>query len=307
MAAVALVAGVAAGVCWRALAPSPNNHARIDDTAIPAEHLLSHAPGVRGFHVLVYADQPKQRIIQIDDAHYVKLADFTHEARERSVRSGVEVTDEDIRRLYCNYVDDLLDLREDQLTFLRWLVDAYGLNYVFDEGLWDDAVADFVKGAERLRNMKPTLSDVANAMRPLPRLAQESAQDRLRTVEREKTADKLLQRGIGYGAVGRLIIERPFVKVLPAEEHLAFDEGSAEIMAGINGEKAKRREAIIVSRLLAHKGCSVIVLGAGHDLSKEIRMQSHGNCDYVKVTPARFPSPPLRSLGETWPTLTLRP
>ena len=60
----------------------------------------------------------------------------------------------------------------------------------------------------------------------------------------------------------------------------------------------KAREAAIVRNLLEHGRCAVIVLGRGHDLSEEIRKQSGGRCEYLKVTPRNIPQP-----STDWPPI----
>lgn len=299
-AVAALIVGIVAGICWRALSPPPTAEKPIDDVRIPAERLLRYAPGVGNVRVLVYADDPKKRIIQIDDAHYIPLTDFAREARRASLRSGIKLADEEVRRLYCNHVDDLLDLRDDQLNLLRWLVDRYRLNCVFHEALCDESHAQFLTDVESFKVNKLSLDELADMMHQLPCAAQ-CAKYAAKVPKWERTVDRFLHIGFNNGPAGLLLLERPYVEVLAPEERVAMEEAYSELLAGNLGEKLKVREAIIVRRLLAHKGCSVIVLGAGHDLSSEVIDQSHGECEYVKVTPARFPSPPLWTVGGSWP------
>jgi hypothetical protein len=299
-AVAALVVGIALGAGWRGILPSKIERP-IDNARTPSECLLSGAPGVRDTKVLIYAERKRHRIIQIDDAHFVNLADFAQAAREASARSGLTTTDAEIRGLYCDYVDDLIDLRNDQFLLLRWLVDRHGLESVFCEGLPDEGVAPFLRSVGYLNRRRTTIVDLAETMRNLPRLADENGEYTVELQTCEKAVEALLDAGMYAGAIAQLVIERPFVKVLAVEDRVALEEAYSEITAGKRGEKNKFREAVIVKRLLARPGCSVVVLGAGHDLSAEIRKQSHGDCEYVKVTPARDPRPPLVAVGGDWP------
>jgi len=78
-------------------------------------------------------------------------------------------------------------------------------------------------------------------------------------------------------------------EVVPAEKEAAFI--AADPLAGdmhvFEGPANDAREATIVQRLLEGGPLSVIVLGATHDLSDEVR--AVGNCEYQRVFVAGFP------------------
>lgn len=154
-----------------------------------------------------------------------------------------DVTEEEIEAEYQAMLAIMLEVQENQLRLIRWLATKHGVRAIYLEGLTD---TDKDVYAETVRFVS--------------------------TGERAMFID----------AAGQALVGGDIESVLPAEDEAAFEAANSVADGGVKFDAAANdaREAAMVRRLAESGPLAVVVLGAGHDLSKHAKNQS---CDYIKV------------------------
>lgn len=246
---------------------------RIDDLDVPAAEILALSPDVARIDVLVPATRPTHRIIQIADCHYFSREDY------RMIWSAPS------EEGYSEYVKDVEEQQKAQLRLLCWLVDQKGLSEVFQEGVWEEHLPHIEQELRWLRDWEKSRDDAASSVAQLRRQiddAEARGNDSTALRTRKRDAEKYAGWGLNGGAIRRLLISRPSVRLLPAESKECFESHPRA------GPDMELREAAIVENLLSRSTCAVIVLGAAHDLSKQVHRLGRGRCEYVRAIPVGF-------------------
>lgn len=278
-----------------------NNRARlsasIDDLELRIEDVLASSPDVAKVEVVVRVPHPAHRIIHVLDSHYL--------SREEYRLSRRPATEEG----YREHVGAIEALIHHQHDFLCWLADVYSLREVHQESVSQVRLERFIednrKFHEKWQQSRPELRDRIAQLREAIELAERQGKDATDLRKQERAAEKAFHWRLTQGAVRNLLISRPDVRILPAEDEEAFQAGLCKIVACIQGKTTwrgpenDRREASIVANLLTRR-CAVIVLGRAHDLSKEIQIQGGGKCEYIRVTPKGFPKKIEQNGRRTW-------
>ena len=88
------------------------------------------------------------------------------------------------------------------------------------------------------------------------------------------------------------------MRLLPAEDRECCQARR------LDGTGIEMREDAIVQNLLCRSSCAVIVLGAGHDLTDQVKRLGRRRCEYVRVVPMGF-AECINSVGgvKKWPML----
>lgn len=181
----------------------------------------------------LYHPKASKEIIHVLDWHWVGKAAFLADGGK----------EED----YAAFLDTVDKVQLNQMKVLR----ATGVKEVWIEGQSDKTIEQFNEKVEKLKKVKLPKGD--------------SDVDKL---IKELYREDLLQ----IGAAGRLLLEGETEKVLPLEDHEAWQEANP-IRNGkrveIREEVLTKREREMVKRVLG-KDRAVIVVGGGHKLLKYV-------------------------------------
>lgn len=96
---------------------------------------------------------------------------------------------------------------------------------------------------------------------------------------RKREAERYVEWGFICGACRRLLVWRPSVRLVPAEDKECFESLPRPEV------DMTPHNAAIVQNLLSRSKCAVVVLGAAHDLSEQVKRLGGGRCEYVRVIP----------------------
>lgn len=290
-----LASGVMGGAALQRR-PRATPRTPIDDLSVPAKGILALSPDVAAIEVLVGASRPTHRIVQIADAHYLSREEY------RLLRSTAS------EEGYADYSMQVEQLQKSQSSLLRWLVDYHGLREVFEEAVSEktlpEYIADNLKWHRKWQESRAEVRALASRLRREIDEADARGKDVTDLRTRERDAEKYL--GWRHSAVRDLLISRPCVKLLPAEDEQTYQRAlqvigqSVELRTSRYGPVRDEREAAIVRNLLSHSKCAVIVLGGGHDLSNHVQRLGGGRCEYVRVVPKGFPERIEREGRTTW-------
>jgi hypothetical protein len=239
---------------------------RLSKFAGPANKAFGNLPGVAEVEILIPVGRPTHRIVHIADWHFVPRNAFAADIRDQFDDA---IADEEIDQLYAKHLGEVQHVQAAQRQLLRELIRRHGLKQVFCEGLTESEM--------------PVYSAIINHLR-----------------RRGMNEHGLLagwqgidEAALRVGAAGQLLAIGELCEVVPAEDEPAFER--ANPFAGDRGEPVfdgpanAARQAAIVQRMLESGPVAVIVLGGGHDLSKQVRQLGGGQCEYVKVTPQNWP------------------
>jgi hypothetical protein len=94
------------------------------------------------------------------------------------------------------------------------------------------------------------------------------------------------------GAAIRLLAAGELKEVLPLDSETTLQPANLVQEGQIRGDAAKvkeRRDAMVRNAL--KQPVAVIILGGSHDLTENADRLSRQRCEYVQVTPNRYPTP----------------
>jgi hypothetical protein len=174
------------------------------------------------------------------------------------------------------------------------LVDEHRLGEVYQESVSQVRLNRFIEDNRKWQQSRPELQRRMEQLRDAIERAESQGRDVTDLRAQERDVERSVHWRLTQGAVRDLLISRPHVGILATEDEEAFQAGLRKIQACIErkttwrGTENDRREAAIVANLLTRQ-CAVIVLGRAHDLSKEIKRQGQGECEYIRVTTKGFP------------------
>lgn len=283
---------------WPRGYPAQNIHcARIDDLNLRAQDVLWLSPDVAEVSVNIRVTRPKHRIIHVVDAHCLSRLEYRSLQRPATEEGYLE---------HGRAIENLIN---HQCRLLCWLVDGHGLREVFQESVSEETLARFLednrKSHDNWHRSRPVLRRRLAELRGAIDCAEFCGEDATAIRAKARAVETSIQWRLTQGAVRNLLVARPCVELLAAEDDDAFRAGLCKINASIKGgttwrgAENDRREAAIVANLLTRR-CAVIVLGRAHDLSKQIQLQSGGDCEYIRVTPKGFPTKIEQNGRITW-------
>lgn len=258
-----LVIGWSVAGCGRAAEPlraDPAPAAELTDFSGEAA-ALRKLPGVHSVEIADRADEPTHRIIHILNWHFIPRHAFAADLRDQDDT----ISDDEIDRLYAEFLDDVETVQQEQMRVLRALVSRYRLASIHYEGFTEGS-ADFKRLLATIREFDAPPGDT-----PVERLLL------------EQHRHDLLQ----IGAPGRLMLADQFEEVLPIEDGELLEAANPVGNDGtvrFDGETNERREDAIVRKLLKAGPLSVVVLGGGHDLSDNVPE----DCEYVRIVTKQY-------------------
>ena len=225
-----------------------SNHVSADDFLERLEKL----PLVASVKVTVACKNPRHRILNIKDWHFVEREAYAADLRDQS---DEPISEKEIDAVYAELLSEVERVQAEQMEVVRHLVKEDALKSVFVEGLSKQDKVVFDAVVRWLRRKKATLQ----THRP-----------------------QLLR----IGAAGRLYLvnEVDFVHPLDVDGfqekfNPVGEDGKVELDARLIEE----REDTQVRALLEHEGLSVVILGGGHDLTDNLKRLGEGRCEYVQV------------------------
>lgn len=264
--------------------PSPST--RIEDLSASAEPILKKLPNVVDVEVKVQVEKPSHRIIHLRDWHWIPRDSFAIDVRNSSEE---EPTEENIDRLYGEFLLQVDAIQTEQLEILRLLIKGHGLKRVFIEGLAAEEMPNYLEKVDVLRDMEQN---------QVTRLKEQLSQAReLKSAEIEQQIVGLLEehkfRVLEIGAAGRLLLAGEIEEVLPLEDSVLHSNADPTKDGKIqfDRDKVRARNDAQVKAVLDKGPFGLVMLGGAHDLSASVRQ--HPGCEYVRVTTRRF-----REVGE---------
>lgn len=293
--ALAVAAAVTAFVCCGVRRRSPGPNAPLDDLSVSAEEILRDSPDVADVEILVKGFWPNHRIIQINDRHYITREKFGSIVDIIGHARGHAFTEQGAHDWHQAVADDVERFQVSQTRLLCWLADHHGLREIFQEGVFAENVPTVIERVALFRRLAAHGDQLKHEIK---QLREDIRGDRTPAAspERQKLLEEARDIYLHAGAVGALLAARPSLVLLPAEDKDVFENALPEVQPRLYGPHFDARNAEIVRRLLAHGPCAVVVLGAAHDLSHEVRAQGWGRCEYIRVTVENVPRP-LRRYG----------
>ena len=243
------------------------------------------SPEVAKVEVLLSPFRPTHRIIHIADRHYLSREQY------RSVQ--IPPSEEG----YSEYCREVENIQSAHFRLLLWLSDLHGLRQVFDEGIDQEHLPNYRESIERGRGKHswPELMSCLAELRRQIDEAEANGQDATSLRSQKAQLEKRRLATRRAGAVAQLLLARPSVEVLATEDKQAYECADRAMKVARETRNIKPfvaangpREEAIVRNLLQHR-CSVIVLGGGHDLSRQITRLSDARCEYVKVMVNGYP------------------
>lgn len=238
----------------------------LSDLTAPAVAILQNLPGVEAAEVLVKAKRPVHRIVHITDWHFVPREAFAIDIREQAAEA---IDDDELDRLYAEHLDEVRRVQHQQRRLLRELIRRHGVERVFCEGLTDGDMPVYQLIIEHIGRRELSESELSAG---------------------PAGADETLLR---IGAAGQLLAAGELAEALPAEDESVYEQ--ADPLAGtagrliFDGAANDARQTAIVRRLLDKGPIAVVVLGADHDLSDQVRQLGRGRCEYVRVKVSGMP------------------
>lgn len=213
------------------------------------------------FTVLLLATgcgHPPAKIIHIANYHFVARDDFAADLRDQSA----DITDAEIDQQYAEFLDDVETVQNEQIAILRGLIREHGIKAVFMEGVTDENVAKFRATAKELPELD--LPELHRQMKE----TEDFAEQALLLVTIDEHRAKLLE----LGAVGHLMRTGELDDVLPLDDaYLMKAANPVKNGFRFDGEANEKRERAMARRLTDGGPVAVVILGGGHDLSKDLR------------------------------------
>ena len=223
---------------------------------------LRQLPGVAEVTVANPQQNPPHRIIHILNWHDLELEHFTADM----LAAGDEPAGEwGLEQAYDQHLDEVEAPQDEQIEFLRALVDRHGVQAVYQEGL----------APEDMERFQERIDVVWRAVERMPDTVENPIDELIR---HELRTDLLLM-----GAAVRLWLEVEAPEILPVEDKALYEAANPVVDGQVqwDDEANEGREDAIVRKLL-ERPVSVVILGGGHDLSDNIERLAPA-CGYVRV------------------------
>lgn len=232
----------------------------LDDLTGDAAPLLSSFPHVvevkraGSFH-------PPIRIIQLLDTHAGPFELHKLGAGNRGQPHGERHADVEHVQL------------EEEL-FLYTLATQYGVREVLIEGLTPAGTKAWRARLDLLATMRKHDADLRRALADAQKLGNKNL-----IGETVQLLERARRERLELGAVA-VLASQGVLKALPLDDDATPD--TSELRG--QGPTSARDKAIVGRALAAASPVAVIVLGGGHDLTREIARQSNGRAEYLRVT-----------------------
>jgi hypothetical protein len=251
----------------------PKVQGRIDDLSAPTVEILRQLPGVASVEVLVAAKKPTHRVIHLADWHFVDRELFALE-----LRGAGASTDQEVDARYRDFLRQVELVQLEQEGLLRCLLQHHHLRRILYEGLTPVETRAYRDKAAELREAGPAIQEQLQEARRLLKAAGKEGTERYSQALRvEKAALGLLEEHrldvLRLGAPGRLV----GVEVLPLDDAALLDKGKPVRDGKVKLDPAavKARNDAPVRAALQSGPVSLIILGGGHDLNRQLSVGPH--------------------------------
>lgn len=252
--------------------------------------VLKKLPGVAEVEVHRIL-KPNHRIIQLRDRHFVPRDDFAIELR---ASSSQPLKDEEIDRLYREFISEVNSIQEEQMELLRVLIKNHGLKRIHAEGFSKQDLPAYREKiaalkaleANQITKLKKQLQEVREVLADKPSPEARSIEGRILGM----LADFQV-RLIEMGAVGRLLIDGEIEDVLPIEDADVLEKANPitpDNKVRLDQARITERHDAIVRNVLKDGSLALINLGGEHDLTESINQLGGGKCEYIRVTTKRY-------------------
>lgn len=277
---------------------APATRTEIDDLNSPVVELLRQLPGVVQVEVAVMAAKPKSRIIHLRDWHFIPWELFALDMKEVH---GRNLADDEIDRLYQEFLLEVELVQIEQMAVLRCLIHHHGLKRVHSEGFSPNELDAYREKIAVLMTMEreqiPQIRVQLAEVRKLIAESTDGQTEKAQEIERQLMVmlDEHKGRVLEMGAAGRLLISGELEDVLPLEGNGAMEQAnpiSPDGGVSFDVELIEARHDAQVKSVLNEGPVAVIVLGGAHDLSASVRRFGE-TCEYLRVTTKRY-----RDVGE---------
>jgi hypothetical protein len=260
----------------------------------PIATTLRQTPGVVRVEELVSSQHPTHRIIHIRDWHYIPRDLFTIDVQDAN---GGKLTEEEVSRLYQQYLEEVEALQVEQMDFLRHLASRYGIRQVLKEAVTQANHEPYKVQVEGLREMESTeIPKLRKQLAEVEALAKGVGDNSEELPGIEANIRHLLgehqARLLEVGAAGRLLMAGEIDAVLPLDDEELLDKANPITAQGkvrFDRRRVRAREDFMVAEALKHGPVAVIVLGGDHDLTESVRKLGQGGCEYLRVTLRGYP------------------
>jgi hypothetical protein len=256
---------------------TPKAAGSIADLATDTAALLRQLPGVENVEVLVTCPKPTHRIIHLRDWHWVDRdtlgAEWAHDR-------GRSLPPEEVDLRYEEALLQVELVQRELLTVLRCLVRHHGLKRLLAETVTDQGLDAF---REQIALLRKTGQGLARLMKQ-----RAEVEGKVEDLDRElaELTHGHNRRVLEFGVAGRLAIDQA-ADVLPLEDeqllaaaHPVRPDGTVRL----DPAALEARHDSQVKAALARGPVAVLVLGANHDLSAQVRRLGSGAVEYLRVT-----------------------
>ncbi len=264
----------------------------------PLAQLFRQLPGVSSVDVCNQCPKPRLRIVHLKDWHYVPRDLFAADIRSAS---QAEYSDEDVDRLYAEFLAEVEQVQIEQAALLRCLIRHHGLTCVFQEGLTEEDLPIYRAKIRVLKSLERQLPALRRQLESVTtRLAAASAPNQTAQLdddelpEEQRQLEQLLetyrQERLQIGAAGQLLMSGELKEVRPLDDFAAWQAADPLKPNGsvrLSNRLIEAREDAQLKQLLAGGGFALIVLGGGHDLSDNIARLAETTCQYITVETRR--------------------
>jgi hypothetical protein len=197
----------------------------------------------------------------------------------------------------AGHIDVVELVQMEHLAILRCLIKHHGLKRVYIERLTPEQMPAFKDKIAALREAERHQETLRKRHKDTQALVEQLAADGEKAADRHAKAKALEKEIAGMleqhrfalpeiGAAGRLL-SGELEEVMPLDDAKLLDDGGPVIASGklaFDAAKVAARRDAMVERALARDHTAVIVLGASHDLTDNVRGVVGAGCEYIKVT-----------------------
>lgn len=251
-----------------------------------AVKLLAGLPYVEEVRRDLHPKQPQRRVVVFANFHVVErnlfVADLEH-------HRGRKLTERERVLEYWRFLATVETVQLEQLAALQCLIRRHGLREAFDEGLvvGGSANSDIAQLVNNVRAVskyeREFLSATAGQLRTL-QTRQNIDTGTCESMLRVQQSRYALLEG---GSLFRLYEQDLLRRVLPCEDQKAYAAGAPRFEQDqpvFDADAFEQREDAIVANLLKAGPVSVLMIGAAHDLSDNLkRLDPHAELIVVRV------------------------
>lgn len=208
------------------------------------------------------------------------------------------LAEEDIDRLYEEFLSEVDLVQTEQKALLRCLIKHHGLRRIFCEGLTDldlpiyRAKIAALRTVERqIPEVKTQLQKASQALAAMAKAGEEGSEDYHRVVEITSELEELLYQHrldlLQVGAAGQLYVAGEIEEVVPLDDAELLQRANPVAEDGgvkLDKEVIEARQDAQARAMIEDGKFALAILGGAHDLSDNLARLTGGTCEYITVT-----------------------